>query len=240
MKMLLDTCTRYDSRGRVGLTKKVAYSQGQSASVIICRSSLLDVDLFHICIHACQSKPPDSQSASLQAVSHKVAWHHLSGIENDRKESATISLLSHNPFSISLPPSVVPFPSRNNLYTSAKKKRELRHRIMSLDYRNGVSILLLIFYLPALATAILLTIRHGVTRSSGWRFMIIFCLARILSACFQLSTIREPNNTSLYVGYSILIGVAVSPLELVALGYVLTAKCNVLCIRFQSLEGPMR
>lgn len=91
---------------------------------------------------------------------------------------------------------------------------------MPVDYRNGVSILLLIFYIPALAIAIFLTIRHGFSKSSGWRFMIIFTLARILCACFQLATINQPRNVSLYVGYSVLIGVAISPLELVAFGYV--------------------
>lgn len=90
---------------------------------------------------------------------------------------------------------------------------------MTIDYRGGVSILLLIFYIPALATAILLSVRHGFTKSAGWRFMIIFTLARILSACFQLATVNQPQNISLYVGYSILIGIAVSPLELVAFGY---------------------
>lgn len=91
---------------------------------------------------------------------------------------------------------------------------------MAIGYRSGVSILLLIFYFPALAIAILLTIRHGIRKSAGWRFMIIFTLARILCACFQLATINQPKNLSLYVGYSVLIGIAVSPLELVAFGYV--------------------
>lgn len=91
---------------------------------------------------------------------------------------------------------------------------------MAVDYRNGVSILLLIFYIPALAIAVFLTIRHGFSKSSGWRFMIIFTLARILCASFQLATINQPKNVSLYIGYSVLIGVAVSPLELVAFGYV--------------------
>ena len=105
---------------------------------------------------------------------------------------------------------------------------------MAVDYRNGVSILLLVFYLPALAIAILLTVRHGFARSSGWRFMIIFSLARILSACFQLATINDPNNTSLYVGYSVLIGIAVSPIELVAFAYVPIPQ---LPIRHHCLEG---
>lgn len=91
---------------------------------------------------------------------------------------------------------------------------------MAIDYRNGVSILLLIFYLPALAIAIILAICHGFSRSSGWRFMIIFAVARILSAGFELGTINQPDNTSLYIGYTILIGIAVSTLELVAFGFV--------------------
>ena len=91
---------------------------------------------------------------------------------------------------------------------------------MAVDYRNGISILLLLFYLPALAIAVLLTIRHGFSKSSGWRFMIIFTLARILSACMQLATINQPTNKSLYIAYVVLIGIAVSPLELVAFGYV--------------------
>ena len=91
---------------------------------------------------------------------------------------------------------------------------------MTVDYRNGVSILLLIFYIPALAIAILLTIRHGFTKSAGWRFMVIFTLARVLCACFDLATSNQPRNVSLYIGYTVLIGVAVSPLELVAFGCV--------------------
>ncbi len=91
---------------------------------------------------------------------------------------------------------------------------------MAVDYRNGVSVLLLICYIPSLAIAISLTIRHGFSKSSGWRFTIIFTLAPILCACFRLAIINQPKNVSSYIGYSVLIGVAVSPLELVAFGYV--------------------
>lgn len=98
---------------------------------------------------------------------------------------------------------------------------------MAVDYRNGVSILLLIFYLPALAIAILLTVRHGFSRSSGWRFMIVFTIARVLCACFELATINQPRTVSLYIGYTVLIGIAVSPLELVAFGYVRSLQIPV-------------
>ena len=56
-----------------------------------------------------------------------------------------------------------------------------------IGYRQGVSIVVLIFYIPALAIAIFLSIRHGFRRASGWRFMIIFTLARVLGSCLELS-----------------------------------------------------
>lgn len=109
---------------------------------------------------------------------------------------------------------------------------------MAIHYRNGVSILLLIFYLPVLAIAILLAARHGFQRSSGWRFMIIFALARILCTCFDLATIAEPDNTSLYIGYTILIGIAISPLELVAFGYVCSLTVSYLIVEDWGVESP--
>jgi hypothetical protein len=39
---------------------------------------------------------------------------------------------------------------------------------MTLTYRNGVSIAEIIVYVPILAIAILLSIRHGFSRSAGW------------------------------------------------------------------------
>lgn len=98
---------------------------------------------------------------------------------------------------------------------------------MAVDYRNGVSILLLIFYLPALAIAILLTIRHGFGKSAGWRFMIVFTLVRVLCACFELATIKQPSNVSLYIAYVVLIGIAVSPLELVSFEYVALVQFSI-------------
>lgn len=89
---------------------------------------------------------------------------------------------------------------------------------MTIGYRQSVSIAVLVLYVPALAIAIFLSIRHGFRSSSGWRFMIIFTLARVLGSCLELATISQPNNTSLYIGYATLINIALSPLELVAYG----------------------
>jgi hypothetical protein len=87
-----------------------------------------------------------------------------------------------------------------------------------ISYLNGVSIGEIIVYLPALAVAGLLCWRHGFGRSSGWFFLIIFCLIRIIGACFNLATISDPTNLSLYIGYSILSNIGLSPLELTGLG----------------------
>ena len=88
----------------------------------------------------------------------------------------------------------------------------------NIGYRNGVAIGELIVYLPAFAIAIFLVVRHGLSRSAGWRFLAIFTLARLLQACFQLATISQPNNVALYSGVFVLLNIAISPLQLTALG----------------------
>ncbi|KAI9815980.1 MAG: hypothetical protein M1827_001972 [Pycnora praestabilis] len=98
----------------------------------------------------------------------------------------------------------------------------------AIDYRNGVAIALLIFYIPALAIAAVLTIRHGFGKAAGWRLLAVFTLVRVLSSCFQIATISHPTNKSLYTGALILLNIAVSPLELTALGLLhrITASIN--------------
>ncbi|KAH8588185.1 hypothetical protein B0O99DRAFT_477940, partial [Bisporella sp. PMI_857] len=89
---------------------------------------------------------------------------------------------------------------------------------MTFTYRNGVSVAELIVYVPCLAVALLLMFRHGFAKSAGWYFLVIFTLARIIGPCMQLATISDPTNVSLYTGYTILQNVALSPLQLAALG----------------------
>ncbi|TVY86190.1 hypothetical protein LAWI1_G008766 [Lachnellula willkommii] len=89
---------------------------------------------------------------------------------------------------------------------------------MTLTYRNGVSIGEIILYIPALAIAIFLCVKHGFGRSSGWYFMIVLSLARIIGAAMELATISSPTSVSLYTGSAILTNVGFSPLVLAALG----------------------
>ena len=106
---------------------------------------------------------------------------------------------------------------------------------MTIGYRQGVSVAVLIFYIPALAVAIFLSIRHGFSRASGWRFMIVFTLARVLGSCFELATISQPRNYSLYIGYATLINIALSPLEMVGFGLL----SRVITVSFSPLLYPL-
>lgn len=76
----------------------------------------------------------------------------------------------------------------------------------------------LVVYVPALFIAIFLCIRHGFARSSGWFFLIIFCLARLIGPAMQLAEISSPTDIALYEGSAILNNVGFSPLTLAALG----------------------
>ena len=87
-----------------------------------------------------------------------------------------------------------------------------------ITYHDGIGIALVVFYTPAFLIALLLSLRHGFSASAGWRLLLTFTLARLLSGAFQLATIHSPDNTSLYIGIFVLLNVAVSPLQLTALG----------------------
>lgn len=88
----------------------------------------------------------------------------------------------------------------------------------NIDYRDGIAIGELVVYFPALAIAVLLAVRHGFGRSSGWFFLIVFALVRIIGSCFQLATINNPTSISLYTGAAVLQTIGLSPLELTSLG----------------------
>lgn len=81
-----------------------------------------------------------------------------------------------------------------------------------VDYREGLSILELIVYLPALFISILMGWRHGFGRSAGWYFFILFTLVRIIGNGCYLGTINDPNNVNLYIAYGVCNSIGLSPL----------------------------
>ena len=101
----------------------------------------------------------------------------------------------------------------------------------AIGYRNGVAIGELIFYVPTFLIALLLAIRHGFGTSAGWRLLLTSTLVRLLYACFQVATITNPNNVSLYIGAFVLLEIAISPLELAMVGLLTRVVDNIIKTR---------
>ncbi|CAK7269732.1 hypothetical protein SEPCBS119000_003716 [Sporothrix epigloea] len=91
---------------------------------------------------------------------------------------------------------------------------------MALTIYNKISILQLAFFVPSLIVAGILSYRHGFRRSSGWIYLVILSLMRIIGASMELATISSPDNTSIAIGAQILQNIGLSPLILMLLGLV--------------------
>ncbi|KAI1302640.1 hypothetical protein F5Y03DRAFT_361388 [Xylaria venustula] len=91
---------------------------------------------------------------------------------------------------------------------------------MALSEHNIISIVQIIFFIPALAIALLLGKRHGFGRNAGWLLMIIFSLIRIIGASLQLAATAQPDNLGLYFGALTLQGVGLSPFIVVMLAFI--------------------
>ena len=89
--------------------------------------------------------------------------------------------------------------------------------MMKFNSRGGVSIFELIIYFPAIVIAAIVCSRHGFGRSSGWIFVLILCLVRIIGACCQLATYHSETK-GLLEAVIILDSIGISPLLLATLG----------------------
>jgi hypothetical protein len=88
---------------------------------------------------------------------------------------------------------------------------------MGFDKHGAVSVFELVIYIPAIIVAAIVCSRHGFSRSSGWIYTLILCLARIIGACCQLATYSS-KSTGLIEAVFILDSVGISPLLLATLG----------------------
>ncbi|KAL4809503.1 hypothetical protein BDV18DRAFT_157258 [Aspergillus unguis] len=94
---------------------------------------------------------------------------------------------------------------------------------MTLSYSNGISILELIIYFPCLFAASFLVFRHGVRRSGGFIFLVIFTIARIVGAACGLAAINNPS-TDLYTAAAICSSIGLSPLLMTCSGLLSRAN----------------
>ncbi|OKL64685.1 hypothetical protein UA08_01054 [Talaromyces atroroseus] len=85
---------------------------------------------------------------------------------------------------------------------------------MAVTYRQGLSILELIVYIPTLVMSLVVAWRHGFNRRAGWYFYILFSLARLVGNGCYLGTINDPDNENLYIAYGVCNSVGLAPLTL--------------------------
>ncbi|CAD6572300.1 MAG: hypothetical protein ASARMPRED_005229 [Alectoria sarmentosa] len=76
----------------------------------------------------------------------------------------------------------------------------------------------LAIYLPLLFVTLFVTSRHGINRQSGWIYLAIFCLIRIIGAALGIAAEKKPSNVSDLEWSAILGSVGISPLLLASLG----------------------
>lgn len=102
--------------------------------------------------------------------------------------------------------------------------------MMTVTYRDGISILELIVYLPCLFLALWLAVHHGTTKSAAWFLPIIFTIIRVVGSCCQLATISRPSDIGLDTAAVICNSVGLSPLILTCVGLLARAYVS-LCPR---------
>ncbi|KAJ5642157.1 hypothetical protein N7490_006157 [Penicillium lividum] len=95
-----------------------------------------------------------------------------------------------------------------------------------IDYSNGISILQLIVYLPAIFVSIFLVARHGLRTSCGYIFLTIFTLLRIIGAGCDLATIAS-SSTSLYTTYAVTSSIGLTPLMMACSGLLSRADGSI-------------
>ena len=87
-----------------------------------------------------------------------------------------------------------------------------------LSTYNEISIAEIVFYSVVLVCGIFLTVKHGFG-GSGFRYLVVLALARLIGASLELATISDPTDKSLLIGWLITNGVAVGPFILMLVGF---------------------
>lgn len=87
-----------------------------------------------------------------------------------------------------------------------------------LPEREDIAISELAVYLPAIAIAVFVSIRHGFIKQFAWIYLIIFCGLRIAGAAITILSIKHPTNRTDATWGAILGSIGLSPLFMAILG----------------------
>lgn len=88
---------------------------------------------------------------------------------------------------------------------------------LMLTERGKLAIAELVFYTPALFLAIIVTSRHGFGKQSGWVYLALLALIRVVGSILEL-VVMSKASVGLVVAATILSGIGLSPLLLAMLG----------------------
>jgi hypothetical protein len=98
---------------------------------------------------------------------------------------------------------------------------------MTLDFRDGVSILKLVIYTPYFFASLYVCFKMGFMKGSGWIYLSIFCLLRIVGSSAQLASISS-HSTTTYTIAAVCDAVGLTPLFLASLGLISRAYYSIL------------
>jgi hypothetical protein len=90
-----------------------------------------------------------------------------------------------------------------------------------VSYTGIVSIISLIYYIPCIGCSIFLASRHGFGRSSGWIFLALLGLLRVVGDSLQLASESHPDDIGLYTGAAICSSIGLAPLFITTIGLLL-------------------
>ncbi|KAI9801425.1 MAG: hypothetical protein M1825_003405 [Sarcosagium campestre] len=109
---------------------------------------------------------------------------------------------------------------------------------MAIDYRSGISIFEILLYSPCLIVALWLALRHGFGRNSGWIFLVLFTLVRLVGSSTQLISI---SNRSKNVAITDIIcqSIGLSPLILVCVGLLSRANDSSGNLHYKKIVPPI-
>lgn len=88
---------------------------------------------------------------------------------------------------------------------------------MTVPYRAVVSILQLVFFVPAFLVATKLCFKHTWSISGGWYFIFMLSLLRIIGAAFETVAVYKPTTTNWTIAITCS-SISLGPLILLCMG----------------------
>lgn len=90
---------------------------------------------------------------------------------------------------------------------------------MTFTYRDGIAVLQIIAFFPALVLSLVLCFRQGMRAVAAcWRFLIILAALRVAGAICQFILINNPGNSSVITAKLTCDLLGIAPLTLAAVG----------------------